>query len=87
MFQIWTWSQLLVLMSIFASFVAIALLGFHVQSTRQVFVGVVAVIVTIAVHASPLTIIRMVIKTKSVEFMPFYPSLGYLVCGLIWGGK
>nr|QIE48602.1 sugar transporter SWEET2 [Jasminum sambac] len=43
--------------------------------TRQLFVGYLSVFSLISMFASPLFIINLVIKTKSVEFMPFYLSL------------
>ncbi|KAK1665020.1 hypothetical protein QYE76_053179 [Lolium multiflorum] len=42
---------------------------------RQTFVGYLSVASLICMFASPLSIINLVIKTKSVEYMPFYLSL------------
>ncbi|KAM0900913.1 hypothetical protein ACQ4PT_020306 [Festuca glaucescens] len=42
---------------------------------RQIFVGYLSVASLICMFASPLSSINLVIKTKSVEYMPFYLSL------------
>ncbi|XP_010926193.2 bidirectional sugar transporter SWEET2a isoform X2 [Elaeis guineensis] len=43
--------------------------------TRQMFVGYLSVASLISMFASPLCIMNLVIRTRSVEFMPFYLSL------------
>ncbi|XP_020228613.1 bidirectional sugar transporter SWEET2 [Cajanus cajan] len=43
--------------------------------TRRFFVGFLSCASLISMFASPLFIIKLVIQTKSVEFMPFYLSL------------
>ncbi|CAN4082142.1 unnamed protein product [Withania somnifera] len=60
--------------SVFAVIVAISLYLFEPPS-RQTFVGYLSVFSLISMFASPLFIINLVIKTKSVEYMPFYLSL------------
>ncbi|KAK4266276.1 hypothetical protein QN277_027223 [Acacia crassicarpa] len=42
---------------------------------RQMFVGFLSVASLISMFASPLFVIKLVIPTRSVEFMPFYLSL------------
>ncbi|XP_044430998.1 bidirectional sugar transporter SWEET6a-like [Triticum aestivum] len=49
-----------------------------------VFYGILCVIFGLAMYASPLTIMGKVIKTKSVEYMPFFLSLGSFLNGVCW---
>lgn len=57
---------------------------FHGSGSRSRFVGIIADVVTIGMYASPLGVMRLVIKTKSVEFMPFFLSLNSLACSVSW---
>ncbi|GAB2289084.1 Bidirectional sugar transporter sweet2 [Dionaea muscipula] len=50
-------------------------LSFFDSWTRRIFVGFLSCAALISMFASPLFIINLVIKTKSVEFMPFHLSL------------
>ncbi|KAJ9562528.1 hypothetical protein OSB04_007688 [Centaurea solstitialis] len=57
---------------------------FHTHASRSNFVGIFCVIFGIIMYASPLTIMWKVIKTKSVEFMPFPLSLAAFLNGVCW---
>nr|GLL47490.1 protein RST1 isoform X1 [Ipomoea trifida] len=46
--------------------------------------GIAATILSIIMYGSPLSIIRLMVKTKSVEFMPFFLSLFVFLCGTSW---
>ncbi|KAG6490494.1 bidirectional sugar transporter SWEET2a-like [Zingiber officinale] len=65
------------LLGVFGVFALIAYVSLELldHPTRQAFVGYLSVASLISMFASPLLIINLVIKTKSVEFMPFYLSL------------
>ncbi|KAH7682506.1 solute carrier family 50 (sugar transporter) protein [Dioscorea alata] len=65
---------LLAVFCIFALIIYVSLEFFH-GSERQNFVGYLSIASLISMCASPLFIINLVIRTKSVEFMPFYLSL------------
>lgn len=65
------------LVAVFAVFAIIVFISlrFFESSSRQLFVGYISVFSLISMFASPLFIINLVIRTKSVEYMPFYLSL------------
>ncbi|XP_028763861.1 bidirectional sugar transporter SWEET2-like isoform X1 [Neltuma alba] len=65
---------LLAVLGIFAIVVTVSLQIIN-HSTRQMFVGFLSSAALISMFASPLFIIKLVIQTRSVEYMPFYLSL------------
>lgn len=67
----------------FALVVVITLAALH-GNKRSLFVGILCLIFNIMMYFSPLTIMRRVIKTKSVKYMPFYLSLANFANGGIW---
>ncbi|XP_057975143.1 bidirectional sugar transporter SWEET1 isoform X2 [Malania oleifera] len=71
------------IVAVFAAVVLVSLFALH-GSGRKLFCGLAATICSIIMYASPLSIIRTVIKTKSVEFMPFFLSLFVFLCGTSW---
>nr|ACG41106.1 seven-transmembrane-domain protein 1 [Zea mays] len=69
-----------------AAFAAVALasmLALHGQG-RKLMCGLAATVCSICMYASPLSIMRLVVKTKSVEYMPFLLSLAVFLCGTSW---
>ncbi|KAM3215147.1 hypothetical protein ACQJBY_067243 [Aegilops geniculata] len=60
------------------------LLGAHTHEKRSMIVGILCVIFGTIMYASPLTIMGKVIKTKSVEYMPFTLSLVNFLNGCCW---
>ncbi|XP_072970607.1 bidirectional sugar transporter SWEET1a-like [Typha angustifolia] len=74
---------LALVMSVFAVVALVSLLALHGHS-RKIFCGFAAAIFSICMYASPLSIMRLVIKTKSVEYMPFFLSLFVFLCGTSW---
>ncbi|RZC66073.1 hypothetical protein C5167_009763 [Papaver somniferum] len=71
------------ILTVFAIVVLVSLFALHGNS-RKLFCGFAATIFSICMYASPLSIVRLVIKTKSVEFMPFFLSLFVFLCGTSW---
>ncbi|CAI0625429.1 unnamed protein product, partial [Linum tenue] len=70
-------------LSVFAVIALVSLFALH-GNTRKLFCGTAATVFSIIMYASPLSIMRLVIKTKSVEFMPFFLSLFVFLCGTSW---
>ncbi|XP_031265346.1 bidirectional sugar transporter SWEET6b-like [Pistacia vera] len=70
---------------VFVAVVAIiTMVAFHTHNSRSFFVGVICDVFNIIMYASPLTIVKKVITTGSVEYMPFYLSLAGFTNGCIW---
>ncbi|XP_057984220.1 bidirectional sugar transporter SWEET6b-like [Malania oleifera] len=67
-----------------AGIVALTLLKFHSHTARSNFVGIFCVVFGVMMYTSPLAIMKKVITTKSVEYMPFYLSLANFLNGVIW---
>ncbi|KAL8468355.1 hypothetical protein ACS0TY_031543 [Phlomoides rotata] len=65
---------LLGVLSVFAIIIFVSIRVFE-PPNRKLFVGYLSVFSLISMFASPLFIINLVIRTKSVEYMPFYLSL------------
>ncbi|WJX34061.1 Bidirectional sugar transporter sweet1 [Trifolium repens] len=70
-------------LSVFSIVVFVSLFALH-GTPRKVFCGFAASIFSVIMYGSPLSIMRLVIKTKSVEFMPFFLSLFVFLCGTSW---
>ncbi|XP_059280164.1 bidirectional sugar transporter SWEET1-like isoform X2 [Lycium ferocissimum] len=70
-------------LSIFSTVALVSMFALH-GNKRKVFCGFAAAIFSIIMYGSPLSIMRLVIKTKSVEYMPFFLSLFVFLCGTSW---
>jgi hypothetical protein len=54
-------------------------------SPETAFLGIGCAILNIMVYGSPLSVMRQVIQTKSVAFMPLSLTCGTLLCSSVWG--
>ncbi|XP_073133530.1 bidirectional sugar transporter SWEET4-like isoform X2 [Henckelia pumila] len=62
----------------------ITILCFHTHTTRSNFVGGICVGAGILMYGSPLSILKKVVVTKSVEFLPFWLCLAGFANGIVW---
>ncbi|CAN1310286.1 Bidirectional sugar transporter SWEET5 [Linum perenne] len=62
----------------------VTMLVFHDPPKRATFVGSLCIIFNILMYASPLTVMKLVIKTKSVKYMPFSLSMAGFCNGIVW---
>ncbi|KAG9140696.1 hypothetical protein Leryth_006895 [Lithospermum erythrorhizon] len=76
---------LLVAVIILLAIVAVLTLQFcHTYESRSMVVGIICVVFGVIMYASPLSIMKTVIKTKSVEFMPLSLSWAGFSNGIAW---
>ncbi|CAK9257244.1 unnamed protein product [Sphagnum jensenii] len=66
--------------------VVIVLEVVHDKHQRKLIIGVFCAMFSVGMYASPLTVMGMVIRTHSVEFMPFLLSLFNFMNGFVWFG-
>uniref|UniRef100_A0A7N2L615 Uncharacterized protein n=1 Tax=Quercus lobata TaxID=97700 RepID=A0A7N2L615_QUELO len=65
--------------------IAITHLVIHGASKKLTFVGIISAGISIAKSAAPLSSMKTVIKTKSVEYMPFSLSFCVFLNACVWG--
>lgn len=75
---------ILLISSFFAAVTLATLLKFHDHKKRYTTIGTICIIFNVFMYASPLSIMRKVIREKSVKYMPLYLSLAMFGNGLIW---
>lgn len=75
----------LIIEAIFMAILIFVTLTFlHGTKDRSMLIGIVAIVFNIIMYTSPLTVMKKVITTKSVKYMPFYLSLANFANGLVW---
>ncbi|MCL7023887.1 hypothetical protein MKW94_020049, partial [Papaver nudicaule] len=75
---------LALLLVVFVSISLVSVFAIHDHNFRKLFCGFAATIFSICMYASPLSVMRLVIQTKSVEVMPFFLSLFVFLCVTCW---
>nr|GMC77758.1 Bidirectional sugar transporter SWEET6a [Ipomoea batatas] len=75
---------LLIQLLALAGIVAATLMGAHTTQKRSTIVGSLSVVFGIILYASPLSIMRTVIKSKSAEFLPGWLIASGFTNGIIW---
>ncbi|XWS48775.1 hypothetical protein CRYUN_Cryun13aG0105200 [Craigia yunnanensis] len=80
--------KVLLIMLVELFFVAVVttlvLTAVHTTERRSMVVGIIAILFSIMMYASPLSVMKLVISTKSVEYMPFFLSLASFANGVAW---
>ncbi|KAM0938097.1 putative SWEET sugar transporter [Dioscorea sansibarensis] len=74
----------LVEVAFMAIVILVVMLAFHTHALRTKFVGSLCVIFGALMYGSPLSVMRLVIRTKSVKYMPFFLSLAGFLNGIDW---
>ncbi|KAK8650174.1 hypothetical protein V6N13_139822 [Hibiscus sabdariffa] len=67
-----------------AAVAALTLTLVHTTQRRSMVVGIIGMLLNIMMYAAPLSVMKLVIRTKSVEYMPFSLSLASFVNGVSW---
>eukprot|EP01018_Ginkgo_biloba_P012405 Gb_17603 [translate_table: standard] len=68
---------------LFAVIVVVSFTLLH-HTARLMFIGTIGTVLSVCMFAAPLSIMKLVIETRSVEFMPFFLSLFVFLCGFSW---
>ncbi|KAE8657155.1 Bidirectional sugar transporter SWEET14 [Hibiscus syriacus] len=76
--------KLMLLFNVFGFGVVFLSTFFLNPSIRLIVLGYICMAFSLAVFAAPLAIVRKVIKTKSVEFMPFTLSVFLTLGAVMW---
>ncbi|KAL6522135.1 Bidirectional sugar transporter sweet1 [Orobanche minor] len=69
---------------LFSAIALVSIFAFHKEKQRRLVCGFALTISSITMYASPLLVMRVVIRTKSVEYMPFLLSLCVFLCATCW---
>ncbi|KAA8526120.1 hypothetical protein F0562_007780 [Nyssa sinensis] len=82
--------RLRVLLVLLSEFVFVAIVAFvllhvvHSTQLRSTIAGSIGALGNIIMYASPLSVMKLVITTRSVEYMPLFLSLASFANGICW---
>lgn len=79
-----TTTYLIGVLVVYIAIILTTLFAIHTLKLRQLAVGSMCVVMAIAMYAAPLSVMGLVIRTRSVEYMPFALSLCNFMNGAIW---
>ncbi|KAF6136627.1 hypothetical protein GIB67_016083 [Kingdonia uniflora] len=82
--RMWVFKVLACELVFFAAAVVLTLVFAHGTKTRTLVVGILCVILNICMYGMPLDVMRLVIKTKSIEYLPVMLSITSFCNGLLW---
>eukprot|EP00253_Pinus_taeda_P001101 PITA_01101 len=75
---------LVIVLMVFGTIAISSVLAMHDRKHKKMLVGTAGMVATVILYGSPLSTIRLVIKTKSVEFMPLNLSVFSFLCSAFW---
>ncbi|KAI3460511.1 hypothetical protein Pfo_017174 [Paulownia fortunei] len=75
---------LLCILALFSAVALVSIFAIHKEKQRKLLCGFASSLFSMIMYASPLSVMRVVITTNSVEYMPFLLSLFVFVCGTCW---
>ncbi|CAL9762597.1 bidirectional sugar transporter SWEET5-like [Musa acuminata AAA Group] len=64
--------------------VVVVLLVAHTYERRTLIVGILCIIFGTCMYAAPLSVMKLVVQTKSVKYMPFSLSCASFLNGICW---
>lgn len=70
--------------TLYSAILVIILVALHSLSSRQQVVGSLGVVLSTTMYAAPLSVMGLVIRTKSVEYMPFTLSFCNFINSAVW---
>ncbi|KAK4769403.1 hypothetical protein SAY86_027553 [Trapa natans] len=80
--------RILAVLAVEVAFIAIVsslvLTEVHTHNQRSKIVGIICILFSIMMYAAPLSVMKLVIKSKSVQYMPFFLSFASLANALCW---